>query len=83
MYYTMPTYNFRNKETNEEFEITMRIAELDKYKEDNPHLEQFLTAAPKLVSGVNHVAKIPDWHKDNLREMKKTHRFGNFGQAIE
>ena len=79
----MPTYNFRNKETGEEFEKEMRIAELDQYKEDNPHLEQFLTGTPSVVSGVNNVKKIPDWHKDNLKEMKKTHKLGNFGQAID
>lgn len=44
----MPTYNFRNKETNEEFEIQMSMSELDKYKEDNPHLVQFLTGAPSV-----------------------------------
>lgn len=79
----MPTYNFRNKETDEEFEIEMRISELDEYKEKNPHLEQFLTGTPSIVSGVNHNKKIPQWHKDNLKEMKKKHRFGNFGQAID
>jgi len=47
----MPTYNFRNKETGEETEITMMIAELDQYKADNPHLEQFLTRAPSIASG--------------------------------
>ena len=79
----MPTYNFRNKETGEEFEKEMRIAELDQYKADNPHLEQFLTGAPSTISGTNLNRKIPDWHKDNLKEMKKKHRFGNFGQAID
>jgi len=79
----MPTYNFRNKETDEEFEVTMRISELDEYKANNPHLEQFLTGTPNIVSGVNHNKKIPQWHKDNLKEMKKKHRFGNFGQAID
>ena len=48
----MPTYNFRNKETGEETEEFMSIADLDKFKEDNPHLEQFLTKAPGLVGGV-------------------------------
>jgi hypothetical protein len=47
----MPTYNFRNKDNGEETEITMSISELDQYKEDNPHLEQYLTGAPLIVSG--------------------------------
>jgi hypothetical protein len=36
----MPTYTFKNNNTGEIEEYTMRIAELDKFKEDNPHLER-------------------------------------------
>lgn len=42
----MPRYDFRNKETGEITEHIMRIAELDAFKEANPHLEQTLTRAP-------------------------------------
>lgn len=35
----MPTYVFRNKETNEQFEQIMKISELDKFREENPQLE--------------------------------------------
>jgi hypothetical protein len=35
----MPTYVFRNKETNEQFEKIMKISELDKFREENPQLE--------------------------------------------
>lgn len=48
----MPTYNFRDKNSGEEFEIHMRISELDQYKADNPHLEQFLTRAPAMTDSV-------------------------------
>jgi predicted nucleic acid-binding Zn ribbon protein len=44
----MPTYNFRNTETGEEFEVDMRISELDQYKQDNPTHQQFLTGAPRV-----------------------------------
>ena len=37
----MPTYKFRNTETGEVTEHVMRIAELDKFKEDNPILERY------------------------------------------
>ena len=30
----MPTYNFRNTETEEEFEVVIKIAELDDYKKN-------------------------------------------------
>jgi hypothetical protein len=38
----MPNYTFRNKETNEEFTVTMTMAEHDTYLDDKPHLEQVL-----------------------------------------
>ena len=37
----MPTYKFRNTETGEVTEHVMRIAALDKFKEDNPTLERY------------------------------------------
>jgi hypothetical protein len=40
----MPTYQFLNSNTNEVEEYTMRISELDKFKEDNPHLERYFSA---------------------------------------
>jgi hypothetical protein len=43
----MPTYNFLNKETQEVTEVFLKISEIDKYKEDNPQLEQcHITAVP-------------------------------------
>lgn len=36
----MPTYNFYNKNTDENFEKFMKISELDQYKLDNPHISQ-------------------------------------------
>lgn len=37
----MPTYKFRNKDTNEVTEHVMRIAELDEFKQNNPQLERY------------------------------------------
>lgn len=43
----MPTYTFRNKETNEIVEHVCKMSELDKFKEDNPHLERaFVDVTP-------------------------------------
>jgi hypothetical protein len=78
----MPTYNFRNKSTGEEKEVLLRISELDQWKDDNPDWEQFLTAAPSIGgrnTTMNFNAKVPDWHKDNMKEMKKLHPKGNYG----
>lgn len=34
----MPIYEFLNKNTNEVEEINMKISDLDKFKDDNPHM---------------------------------------------
>lgn len=39
----MPIYEFLNKETNELEEYSMRIAELDDFKLNNPHLERYIS----------------------------------------
>ena len=40
----MPTYVFRNKETNEQFEKILKISELDSFRADNPQLETVIQA---------------------------------------
>jgi hypothetical protein len=40
----MPTYRFRNTETGEEIEKMMKIAELDTFRAENPHLQTIITA---------------------------------------
>lgn len=48
----MPTYNFINKKTGEEFSEFMTMSEKDEYLEKNPHLEQTL-AKPPIISGLS------------------------------
>ena len=40
----MPTYTFKHKETGEITEVVMKIAELDPYRQANPHLETVIGA---------------------------------------
>ena len=40
----MPTYTFRNKETDESFDLVLKISQLDEFKADHPHLEQVITS---------------------------------------
>lgn len=49
----MPTYSFRNKNTGDEFDAFMSISELDKFLEENPHLEKLLSAPHFLGTGMN------------------------------
>ena len=65
----MPTYNFRNKQSGEETEITMRISELDQYKQDNPHLEQFLTKAPIIARGHGTTRQFDSGFKEVLQKI--------------
>jgi len=48
----MPTYNFLDTETGEEFESFMKISEREEFLKENPNILPVLTA-PAIVSGVN------------------------------
>ena len=46
----MPRYDFKNIETGEVTEYTMSWKELDKFKEENPHLQQQISQL-NLITG--------------------------------
>ena len=48
----MPTYVFRDTNTEEVFEHFMSMSELDTFIENNPHLQQVPTA-PAIVDPIN------------------------------
>lgn len=48
----MPTYNFRNKETGEEFEKFMGISAREEYLKENPHIETMIAGAPMICDPV-------------------------------
>ena len=73
----MPKYDFRDIETGEEQEITMKISELDEFKEKNPHLQQFLKHAPGLGDSIRMGLKKPDnGFRDVLSKAKEAHPLG-------
>ena len=47
----MPNYDFVNEQTGESETHYLSISELDKFKEDNPHLRRVITA-PAIVGGL-------------------------------
>ena len=75
----MPTYEFRDKDTGETFEKRMSMLDLDKYKEDNPNLEQYHSTYPGLVADAAIKDKRPDGFKDVLKSIKKA----NPGSTID
>lgn len=52
----MPTYEFLNKNTGEIEEHTMRISELDNFKESNLHLERYFS--PENLPGLGDGARM-------------------------
>lgn len=71
----MANYTFLNKTTNEEFDISMPISELDIYKNNNPHLEQLIVSVPRLGDPTRLGLKKPDaGFRDVLKKIKRAHR---------
>jgi hypothetical protein len=68
----MPTYEFLNTETGEEFEVFMKISEREEYLKNNPHIQSVLSA-PALVSGVSTSNKMPDGFKEVLSKVAEKH----------
>jgi len=66
----MPVYNFRDNDTGETSEVTLKIAELDSFKSENPHLSQVHLSAPRL-SRDDGKQKPDDGFRDVLRSIKK------------
>lgn len=68
----MPTYTFRNKNTNEEFTEMMSISSREKYLQENPHLEQVVTI-PNFVDSVSIGVTQPpaDFRKHVLGRIKE------------
>lgn len=74
----MPTYQFVNKDTGETFDIFMSIHDLDKYKEDNPHLEQYHDSFPGVVGSAGIKNQVPDGFRDVLKSIKKANIGSDF-----
>lgn len=55
----MPHYSFLNKETEEEFDKILSIAELTEFLEENPHIKQKLSV-PSIADSVRIGVTKPD-----------------------
>lgn len=69
----LPTYDFVNNETGEEFEMFMSIAAREQYLKDNPNIQQVL-GATFTVSGVSITGKVPDGFKEVLSKVSENHK---------
>lgn len=70
----MPTYQFLNTETGEEYEVLMKISEREEYLKNNPHI-QTVISAPALVTGTtaSKQNRVPDGFKDVLSKVSEAH----------
>jgi hypothetical protein len=68
----LPTYNFIDTETGEEFEMFMKWSERELFLAENPQVEAVMTA-PAIISGVAGNAKVPDGFKEVLAKVSDAH----------
>lgn len=78
----MPTYEFRNTETNETFEKRMKISEREQYLKDNPNIVPVVTAPAfsydnSALSGM----QPSDGFKDVLKNIKDKAVGGKYMQS--
>jgi hypothetical protein len=70
----MPTYSFRDTNTNEVFDQRMSWDEKVKFLEDNPHFQSYIGAAPGIGDPHRLGLKKPDdSFRDILRNVKHKH----------
>ena len=73
----MPRYDFLNTETGEITEYSMSWKDLDKFKEDNPHLKQQINT-PQIVGGHGDRVKTDDGFKEVLSKTLVPKNFSKF-----
>lgn len=72
----MPTYDFLNTQSGEQFERLMTISAREDYLKENPHIQP-IVSAPMLVTAVSTSNfkgnKIPDGFKEVLSKVAEAH----------
>lgn len=74
----MPTYSFRDKDTQETFDKIMSYSAKVEFLEENPHLEPIITSAPGIGDPVRLGLRKPDQgFRDVLKNMKSNKTYSN------
>jgi hypothetical protein len=70
----MATYTFRNKETDEIVEHSIKMVDYDQFAKDNPNLERYYTpgSALNIVGGVGGIKNDQGW-KEVLSKVSEAH----------
>lgn len=73
----MPSYTFRNLETDEVYTTVMSMGEREDFLKSNPHMQQVIHSAPALGDSIRMGLRKPDaGFRDRLKEIKKAHSKG-------
>lgn len=77
----MPTYEFVNTETNEQFEMFMSISQREEFLTENPHIKTVISA-PGIVSysGGDMYSKTPSGFKEVLSKVAEAHPNSTVGE---
>lgn len=68
----MPVYLFKDRDTNELIELTLRIADYDSFLSSNPNLERYIDSVPGLVRGTGSI-KTDTGFKEVLSKVAEAH----------
>lgn len=68
----MPTYNFIDTTTGEEFESFMGISAREEFLKENPHIQPVVTA-PAIISGTGSYQKAPSGFNEVLSKVAEAH----------
>jgi hypothetical protein len=70
----MPIYTLKNTETEEVFEVNMKISEKEEYLKENPHMKQLIVKAPAYGDPVHlGIKRIDSNFRDVLQKAKSAH----------
>jgi hypothetical protein len=73
----MPSYTFKNLDTEEVITTVMSISEREDFLKSNPNMQQVIHSAPALGDSIRMgLRKPPDSFRDVLKEIKKKHSKG-------
>jgi hypothetical protein len=67
----MPTYTFRDNQTQEVFDVIMGMSDLDDYKKENPNHERYFDEVPALISGTGQ--QVDGGFKEVLSKISEAH----------
>lgn len=74
----MPTYDFKNLNTDEIETHIMKMSELDEFKQNNPHLERYMSTAPGISDPIRLGLRRPSsGFRELLGRIKNNNRGSN------